>query len=238
LHKYYRRRNAKIIKIAKFKIFLIIYTASFIIVSLILLAFEQQLNNKKEKPTYSEIINKYKFKTLKKDDKFLVRWDINKSLESLDESSLIKFYNKYSHNYIISKSILDYSLRYDVPINLSFAVAYVESHFNVKAYNKNVNSIDRGLFQLNNLYRKNWKISDFYNIKKNCKEGIRHLSWCLKVSNNNIIKSIGVYNAGLSKINNLPSSTESYIEKVLEYENYLNVNFNKFLEESNAKKFN
>ena len=175
----------------------------------------------------SELKNIYKPNISKSTEEFFVRDEIT---EIVKEFNTWNFYKEVTNDSKISLVILNEARYQNVPINLAFAVAKVESNFNPNAINYNRNSKDYGLFQLNNSYR-NWSTSDFFDIEKNTKEGIRYLKEMLELFDGDVLKAIAAYNAGPGRVinNKIPESTERYITKILVAEDELNVKFNNYL---------
>ncbi|MCK7517974.1 MAG: lytic transglycosylase domain-containing protein [Ignavibacteriales bacterium] len=66
-----------------------------------------------------------------------------------------------------------------MPAALAFALAYEESQFQPRAINRNADSVDRGLFQLNSKSFPNMTIEQFYDPALNARKGIAHLAYCL-----------------------------------------------------------
>jgi soluble lytic murein transglycosylase-like protein len=166
-----------------------------------------------------------------KEKAYFVRSKINFFIEEekIKKSELIVFYTKYTNSKTIAEVIYQYAIQYDVPVNVAFALAYGESRFDPKAYNKNVNgSTDRGLFQLNDRHR-NWPIADYYDIEKNAKEGIGFLSYCLYLMKDNTVKALQAYNAGptAALAGKIPETTKKHIEEILQFEDILNQDFNR-----------
>lgn len=167
---------------------------------------------------------------------YMIRYDINKYISKAnkkDIDKIIQFYDQFTNNTVVSQTIVKYSLEYNMPVNLAFALAYVESSgFDVRAINKNSDgSVDRGLFQLNNKSRPRWKVADFYNIDKNCKEGISF--WAQKCSDksSDMALTFVAYNMGPNshfvKKSVIPEHRQDYIDEIFKYEDMLNLEFNK-----------
>jgi soluble lytic murein transglycosylase-like protein len=120
----------------------------------------------------------------------------------------------------ITSLILDNALAFKVPPALAFAVCWEESRFNPRAVNrKNRNeSIDRGLFQLNDRSFPSIRSGDFFDPAVNVYYGISHLRWCLNAGGTEIA-ALAMYNAGTNRVRNLgtPKNTLDYIHRVLEY---------------------
>ena len=131
---------------------------------------------------------------------------------------VIDFFIGVARNEEIALLTLYYSDRFSVSPLLAFSVAYYESRFLPRAVNQNPTSIDRGVFQLNNLSFPHLAEEDFFNIHVNIFHGIRHLEWCISVTDT-YEAALGVYNAGLSRIRRgeYPASTLVYIRRVMNH---------------------
>ncbi len=132
------------------------------------------------------------------------------------KEEVLNFFAEYTGNMEIAKSILHYSVKYDVPPTLSFALSKAESSFNPKAVNKNRASIDRGLFQLNSSTFPKLTNSDFFDIDTNSAYGIEFIRWCLDTGTNEV-SALAMYNAGSGRVSGrgTPRQTLNYISKVL-----------------------
>ena len=84
--------------------------------------------------------------------------------------------------------------KYDAPLNMIVAISYRESGFkNIVGQNGN----DIGVMQINRSHvRPNEKFEDYFDIKKNIKEGIRTYLSALKRTNGNLKDALVYYNAG------------------------------------------
>ena len=159
--------------------------------------------------------------------------EINDKIKELPYDDVIEFYNNFTKNEKISKAIVDKSLCYIVPVNNCMALAHTESHFEPKTVSKiNLpsNSRDWGVFQLNDSFRKDWTVFDFYNIDKNCEEGIRSYTYTY-----NIFLKRGLpftylgYNmgpTGAAGCSVVPEFRKWYIDEIIQYEQELTKAFN------------
>jgi len=162
--------------------------------------------------------------------KSFVRWEINENIDSFNYIEFVQFYDQFTNDRAITESIINAALVEDVPINLSFALAWKESKFDPMSWHHNYgNSYDRGLYQLNNTYRQHWSKDDFYNLAMNSLEGNSYLSYCLKLSDGDVEKALYGYNAGPDAIleGNVPTRSIGYAIEIMDYEGYLTVEFNK-----------
>lgn len=160
---------------------------------------------------------------------FKVREEINTAVSEMNTIELLTFYSRYTNDWIISRKIIEYSIELDVPLHLSFAIAWHESRFNPSAIsspNRN-GSRDWGLFQLNDSYR-NWTRNQFLDVSLNAREGISHFKWCHDHLEGDIIAALQAYNAGMSRVieGRAPESTLQYVENILNYEAILDEAWN------------
>jgi len=212
------------------KLFLIfILFLCFITLSVLLISVNSSLVITKE----SNMIELYT--PIVDDSTFLMRWDINSHAMENPEN-VILFYSEYTNNEIITSAIINNAIEHNVPLNIAFSVAWAESKFNPDAYNNNGSTTDRGLFQLNDLYR-NWTKNEYYNIELNAHEGTRYLSEMITLNKGDIIYALYCYNAGPTRVRGegiIPNMTKKYVDKVLEYEDMLNQDFNKWVNEEHS----
>lgn len=160
---------------------------------------------------------------------FKTRLDVNNSIAIENMNSYIQFYNQFTKNSAISREIILNSLKYDVPVHISFSIAWVESRFTATAISRvNRNgSRDWGLFQLNDSYR-NWTRNQYFNIELNSQEGISYYKWCFDQLDD-IILALKAYNAGITRVLNgsdIPISTYRYVDEILEFEGFLDKKWN------------
>jgi hypothetical protein len=162
---------------------------------------------------------------------YLTRMDINEVIKELGVSNIIPFFNQYTQDPHVSITIIQEALEYNIPVNIAFSIAWRESQFNSNAISpKNRNgSRDWGLFQLNDTYYK-WTHDDFFNIEKNVQAGVAHFEYCLEEMGD-VPSALAAYNAGVFGIKTygIPSSTEKHVAIILEYEDELNKEFNKYV---------
>ena len=133
------------------------------------------------------------------------------------------FYNQITGNPDVTHAILTEADKNDIPLSLAFALAYVESNYKVTAINKNTNqSIDRGLFQLNNQSFPDLTEADFFDPYVSAKYGMSHLRFCLNTAGNQVA-GLAMYNAGTGRVrsNKTPQSTLNYVGKILSYQSML-----------------
>ena len=151
--------------------------------------------------------------------------DLDSWIEDNFDKSIEFYTEQITNDSQISRAIISNSIKNGIPVNLAFSVAYKESKFDKKAYNDNGKSKDRGLFQLNDSYRKDWPIEDFYNIDKNSFEGTRYLKEMIVLNENDIQKALYCYNAGPTKVRRdgiIPDRTRIYAAEILNLEKKMN----------------
>lgn len=131
----------------------------------------------------------------------------------------------------VALSILYHADHLDVPVLLAFSLAWVESRYVPVAVNVNQTSVDRGIFQLNSITFPYLTTLDFFHPDTNIAFGMQHLSWCLSVTSS-WRTALAAYNAGLSTViaNDLPSSTISYVNRIMGYEQGLANDFRSYIQ--------
>lgn len=130
----------------------------------------------------------------------------------------------------ITEAILRAALENEVPITIAFGLAWSESRFDSKAKNgihNNNGTSDWGLFQLNDGYRRNWCMEDFFNPYKNADEAMEHLSSLMDRHGDNIVICLAAYNAGSRGIKRgIGYSTLVHVNNILKYSDKLEAEIN------------
>ncbi len=158
---------------------------------------------------HTAIVERYK----QEDESLLLYRDL------ITRNAVITFYSQMTGSRDIALAILEYSDFYNIPATLAFSLAYNESHYNVKAINKNTNgSVDRGLFQLNNTTFTKLTEKDFFDPYVSAKQGLSFLRFCLDTAGNEIT-ALAMYNAGANRVrnNNTPQQTLNHISRIVNY---------------------
>ncbi|MDR2246943.1 MAG: lytic transglycosylase domain-containing protein [Treponema sp.] len=121
----------------------------------------------------------------------------------------------------MAAAILSNASAFDISPSLAFALCWAESRFNPTAVNRanRDGSIDRGLFQLNNLSFPKLKEADFFNPSVNAYYGLAHLRWCLDASGS-VVAGLAMYNAGTARVKaeGAPIRTLDHISYILEFQ--------------------
>lgn len=136
----------------------------------------------------------------------------------LYREAVLSFFTSITNSREIAAAILDNALEFDVPATLAFALAYEESQFHPRAFNRNAESIDRGLFQLNSRSFPKLTTEEFYNPAVNARQGIAHLAYCLDEGGNEVA-ALAIYNAGAGRVSRggTPRKTLDYIARITGY---------------------
>ena len=136
------------------------------------------------------------------------------------------FFTRQTGSARIAEYILRESERHQLPVSLTFALAWVESRFDPQAVNYNQNSIDRGVFQLNNRSFPNLRESQFLDPEENIVHGVAYLKYCLEQGENQVT-ALAMYNAGPRRVNEqgAPRMTLEHINKILNYREQLQQEF-------------
>ena len=131
---------------------------------------------------------------------------------------VIGFFAELTGSPQIASLILEEAAKRDVPAALAFAVAWEESRFNPRALNRNADSVDRGLFQLNSKSFPKLAIADFYDIPTNIRLGVAHLDFSLDQGKNEVA-ALAIYNAGLTRVGKggTPRSTLDYAARIIRW---------------------
>jgi hypothetical protein len=147
----------------------------------------------------------------------------------LTRSIVENFYTQVTTNWEITQAILAAADTNDISLPLAFSLAWVESSFRVRALNRNSNSVDRGLFQLNSRTFPNLNEEHFYDPKINAKHGLAHFRYCLETGKNEVV-ALAMYNAGVTRVHRgTPYSTLHYVARILENERQLLQSFEQML---------
>lgn len=153
-------------------------------------------------------------------ENYLTRIEINEIIIQNKEKYL-KSYLEIVNNKEIVNVILLEALEKEVPVNIAFAMAFVESSFNSNAVNGNSSSYDYGLFQLNT---KSFPNADYFDIKENTKIALSYFNELFRKTGSWEIAVI-FYNSGYRRTH-APVSSLEHMEKVLkkerEYDNIFN----------------
>ncbi len=135
------------------------------------------------------------------------------------------FYFQVAGDARVGSIILEAASAYDIPLPLAFALAWGESQFNVLAFNRNPQSVDRGLFQLNSRSFPRMRVDDFYDPQTNARLGLRHLRFCLNQADSELV-ALAIYNAGTLKVQKgTPYHTLNHIARILEFRDKLEKDF-------------
>lgn len=152
-------------------------------------------------------------KSIRRDDHIAMFFEAEET-----KASTVEFFAQLTGSELVATSILENAERHRVPRALAFALAYVESNFKVTAVGHNADSVDRGLFQLNNRSFPKLTLQDFFDPEKNAHFGLAHLAYCLDVGGNEVA-ALAIYNAGHARVSKggTPRRTLDYINAVMNY---------------------
>lgn len=138
---------------------------------------------------------------------------------SYTKASVVDFFTSLTKSEPVALAILDNAAKHGVPAGLAFAIAYEESRFDPSARNKNQNSVDRGLFQLNSTTFPNMSEKQAFDPAYNAREGVNYFKRILETSGNEV-SALAMYNAGRTRVSQkgAPVTTLEYISRILNYE--------------------
>lgn len=196
----------------------------FIILSIgFLVLLYMQVN--KEETIITQVKREYVY------DEFLTRNRVNDTIKEENYYYFLAYYTEITGNRNISEHIMSGALERNIPVNIAFALAFVESTFDPQAINESNSNgtIDRGLFQLNSATFRNFDI-DFFDSYQNTQAGLNYLfrkyemygSW---------ESAIIMYNAGVEA--NLSNRSLTYLSRILEKERFFDEGFNSFRRDIN-----
>ncbi len=134
------------------------------------------------------------------------------------QDQVINFYSALTGSRRIALAILRNADRQQIALPLAFSLAWVESTFNPKAVNRNSESVDRGLFQLNSRSFPDLTEREAFDPERNAELGLAYLRSCLENGGNDVV-ALAMYNAGRSRViyRGTPRMTLDHIAKIIEY---------------------
>ena len=137
-------------------------------------------------------------------------------------SSFMGDFARLTNDKDIALSILENSWKNNIPPCLAFSLAWEESRYKPGAINRNADSIDRGLFQLNSKSFPDLTEKEFFDPETSAYYGLAHLNLCFD-QGGNTVAALAMYNAGAGKVrgNNTPQRTLNYINRILTYRDNL-----------------
>jgi hypothetical protein len=152
----------------------------------------------------------------------IIRYNYINILE-LEEKIKLEYFTKITGKKEIAEYSIKYTRMYDVDLALFVALMKAESRFNPRAVNLNIDpetkevwSIDRGLCQLNSATFPYLTNREFFNPEANIMHAVNYLRNCLDSADNNKVKALAFYNAGIGSVKN-----KRIGEKTLNYINYI-----------------
>lgn len=153
-----------------------------------------------------------------------------------EEKIQLEYFTKITGKKDISEYSIKYTKMHGIDLPLFVALMKAESRFNPRAINLNIDpetnevwSIDRGLCQLNSATFPYLTNSDFFNPEINIAHATKYFRQCLDNANNNTVKALAYYNAGIWSVKNkrIGDKTLNYINYILSekerYEHDLNM---------------
>jgi hypothetical protein len=143
--------------------------------------------------------------------------ELYRNLQS--QRGVFDFFTEICDSAEIAEVILYNASLFDIPPALAVALAWEESQLNPNAVNsKNRNeSIDRGLFQLNDRSFPRLEVQAFFSPETNAWYAMNHLRFCLDTGGTEVA-ALAMYNAGASRVRSAgtPKTTLDYISRILE----------------------
>lgn len=134
-----------------------------------------------------------------------------------------EYFERLCGSRVLALIILENASLYDIAPALAFSLCFEESRYSTRAVNsKNSNqSVDRGLFQLNNFSFPELREQDFFDPNVNARLGLSHLRWCLDNAGTDVA-GLAMYNAGTGKVKSggTPKVTLDYVSRILSRQRY------------------
>ncbi|MDR2747492.1 MAG: lytic transglycosylase domain-containing protein [Treponema sp.] len=131
---------------------------------------------------------------------------------------VISFFERICGSARVAQAILEGADRYSISPSLAFALSWEESRFNSRAVSRKNrdDSLDRGLFQLNNKSFPKLGDAEFFDTRLNASYGMAHLRFCLDTGGSEIA-ALAMYNAGTGRVRSggTPRQTLDYTARVL-----------------------
>lgn len=150
-----------------------------------------------------------------------VNGKIKNELNSGKTEKVLAIYTEITGDPVLARIIMNYSLIYDIPTSLLFAIISVESDFNPRAVNRNPNrTYDYGLMSLNSRTFRSHSKAQLLEIQTNLRLGCEflvNLKKRYKTWGEAVIHYNGLYSKGAG----------SYMVKVMEQEREYERLFNK-----------
>jgi len=150
--------------------------------------------------------------------------------EEYQRRMVLNYFSELTGNRELTAIVMDAADRYEIPYTLAFALAYKESSFDPNQVSENESSVDRGLFQLNNLSFPDLEEQDFFDISINADRGMAYLRYCWNRGGNATI-ALAMYNAGPTRVESTgtPPFTMNYIHKIHSVRDYYDGEIEKLL---------
>ena len=187
-------------------------------------------------PSHQDIRKNVEYKVIPVNKAYLTKMDVNHTIQEFkNKENVVQFYSKFTRSEKIAKTIIQESLRHQVPVHIAISLAWKESRFTPNAVGRpnKMGTRDWGLFQLNDGHRSDWTREEFFNIEKNTRHALSYLSYCVKEMGN-LKLGLAAYNAGIHGVRSqgVPASTQQYIKEIFVYESILDLALNQFVEQT------
>lgn len=142
--------------------------------------------------------------------------------DPMGRQAVLDFFQALGSPPDVTIAVLDACIAKGVPSSLAMALVREESQFTVRAVNRNSESVDRGLFQLNSRSFPKLSAEDFFNPVTNARFGVDHLAYCLETGGNEVA-ALAMYNAGYGRVSKggTPRKTLDYIYRIITYRSNL-----------------
>lgn len=151
--------------------------------------------------------------------------------QEVTHQAVVDFFVDLTGDAESAMAIMFHAHRQGIPFLTVFSLSWVESNFRVNAINRNSDSIDRGLFQLNSKTFRSLSEDDFFHIDTNVYHGMEYLRYCFSLTDDEVT-ALSIYNAGPGRVlrGETPASTVIYVGRIQEYKAGLTQRFRNYIE--------
>lgn len=138
--------------------------------------------------------------------------------DPVGHQAVLDFFQALGSPPLVTQAVLNACIEAGIPSGLAMALVREESSFSPKAVNRNSESVDRGLFQLNSSSFPKLSLEEFFDPSVNARYGVAHLAYCLKTGGNEVA-ALAMYNAGYGRVSKggTPRRTLDYIYRITTY---------------------
>ncbi len=152
--------------------------------------------------------------------------------EDVTHQAVVDFFVQLTGSEETAMTIMYHANQQDLPLLTVFSLSWVESNWRRTALNRNSDSVDRGLFQLNSKTFRDLSVDDFFHVDTNVYHGMQYLRYCFNLVEEETT-ALSIYNAGPGRVlrGETPASTIVYVGRIQEYKAGLEERFRSYIRE-------